>query len=76
MLGQLKRRGITLANMCFLCEEEEETIDHLLIHYQRTRSLWDLFLTIVGSRWVFPLLVRQTLLTWQGTNVGRKRKKI
>ena len=32
-LDQLKRRGVTLANRCFLCEEEEEekSIDHLLI---------------------------------------------
>ena len=31
-LDQLKRRGMTFANRCFMCEEEEETIDHLLIH--------------------------------------------
>ena len=75
-LHQLKMRGITLANKCFLCEEEKETIDHLLIPSRKTRSLWDLFLAIVGSSWVFPLLVRQTLLAWQGTNVGRKHEKI
>ena len=26
-LDQLKRRGMTFANRCFMCEEEEETID-------------------------------------------------
>ena len=31
-LDQLKRRGMTFANRCFMCEEEEETINHLLIH--------------------------------------------
>ena len=30
-LDQLKRRGVTLAHRCFLCEEEEESIDLLLI---------------------------------------------
>ena len=29
-LDQLKRRERALANRCFLCEEEEETVDHLL----------------------------------------------
>ena len=71
-LDQLIRRGITLANRCFLCEEEDETIDHLLIHCLRARLLRDLFLAIVGSSWVVPLSVRQTLLAWQGTNIGKK----
>ena len=47
-LNQLKRRGVTLANRCFLCEEEEESIDHLLIHCSRAKMLWELFLAIVG----------------------------
>ena len=31
-LDQLKKRGWTLANRCFLCCVEEESIDHILIH--------------------------------------------
>ena len=42
MLDQLKRRGRALANRCFLCEEYEETINHLLVHYKKARMLWDL----------------------------------
>ena len=48
-LDQFKRCGRALANRCFLCEEEEETIEHLLIHCSKARMLWDLFLLIVGS---------------------------
>ena len=40
---QLKRRGMTFANRCFMCEEEEETIDHLLIHCKSAKMLWDFF---------------------------------
>ena len=36
-LNQLKRIGVT--NRCFLCEEEEESIDHLLIHCPRAEML-------------------------------------
>ena len=54
-LDQLKRRGIPLVNRCFLCEENEETIDHLLIHCLRAKMLWDLLLTITDSNWVFPV---------------------
>ena len=59
-----------------MCEEEEETIDHLLIHCKLAKLLWNLFLSIVGISWVFPESVLNNLLAWQGAIVGRKRKKI
>ena len=74
-LDQLKRRGRALANRCFLCEEEEEDINHLLVHCKKTRMLWDLLLSIVGTSWVVPASVIQMLLSWQGAPVGKKRKK-
>ena len=74
-LDQLKRRGRALANRCFLCGEEEETIDHLLIHCSKARILWDLLLAIFGVSWVFPLSVKETLLSWQGSFVDKRRKK-
>ena len=75
-LDNLKRRGVAFANRCFMCEEEEETIDHLLIHCKSAKMLWDLFLTMVGISWVFPHSVLHTLLAWQGGAVGKKRRKI
>ena len=74
-LDQLKHRGRTLANRCCLCEEDEETINHLLNHCKIARMLWDLFLTTVRTTWVFLHSVRHTLLAWQGAHVGKKRKK-
>ena len=38
--------------------------------------LWDLFLVITDSNWVFPLTVRQLLLAWQSVSVGKKRKRV
>ena len=75
-LDNLKRRGMAFANRCFLCEEDEKTIDHLLIHCKSAKMLWDLFLSIVGISWVFPHSILHTLLAWQGVAVGKKRKKI
>ena len=74
-LNQHKRRGRALANRCFPCEEEEETIEHLLLHYTMTKVLWNLFLAIVWVQWVFPLTVRGTLLSWHGSFVGKKNAK-
>ena len=75
-LDQLKRRGRALANRCFLCEEDEEDINHLLIHCTKARMLWDLLLSIVGTSWVVLASVIQMLLSWQGAPVGKKRKDI
>ena len=47
-LDQLKRHGMTFANRCFLCEEDEESIDHLLIHYKSAKMLWNLFCRLLG----------------------------
>ena len=38
-LDQLKKRGWTLANRCFLCYAEEESIDHILIHCTNARVI-------------------------------------
>ena len=75
-LDQLKHRGMAFANRCFLCKDDEETIDHLLIHCKSVKMLWNLFLSIVGTSWVFPHWVLHTLLAWKGASVGKKRKKI
>ena len=75
-LDNLKRRGMAFANRCFLCEEDEETIDHLLIHCKSAKMLWNLLLSIGGVSWVFPSAISHTLLAWQGVAVGKKRKKI
>ena len=73
-LDMLKRRGRILANRCFLCEEMDESVDHLLLHCSKARLLWDLLLAIVGVNWVFSLTVREALLSWSGSFVGKKCK--
>ena len=64
-----------MANRCFLCGEEEETIYHLLLHCSKAKNLWDLLLAIFGVSWVFPLFVKETRLSWHGSFVGKRRKK-
>ncbi|WJZ80362.1 hypothetical protein VitviT2T_000290 [Vitis vinifera] len=75
-LDKVQKRGWALANRCFLCLENEETIDHLLLHCSRTKVLWDLLFTFFGVSWVLPYSVKETLLSWHGSFVGKKRKKV
>ena len=73
-LDLIQKRGWALANRCFLCHEKEETIDHLLLRCTKTGVLRELFFTLVGVSWVLPSSVRETLLSWHGSFVGKKRK--
>ena len=41
-LDQLKQRGWSLVNRCVLCLEEEETVDHILLHVEQHRH-FDIF---------------------------------
>ena len=68
-LDMVQKRGRALANRCFMCLEKEETIDHLLLHCSKTRVLF-------GVSWVLPSSVREILLSWHGSFVGKKHKKV
>ena len=46
---QFKRRGMIFTNRCFLCENDKDTIDHLMIHCKKVKMLWNLFLSIVRA---------------------------
>ena len=75
-LDCLQKRGWALANRCFLCQMFEESIDHLLLHCEKTRKVWMFLLSLFGVSWVFSFLVKETLLGWRGSFVGKKRKEV
>ena len=47
-LDQIQKKGWALANKCFLCQDYEESIDHLLLHCEKMREVWNLFFTLLG----------------------------
>ena len=73
-LDQVKKRDWALANRCYFCQAEEESIDHLFIHCEKTRALREMLFTLFRVSWVFPSSVRETLLGWNGFFVGKRRK--
>lgn len=38
-MDKQKQGGRALANRCYLCEDEEETVEHLLLHFYQARML-------------------------------------
>ncbi|RVX21575.1 putative ribonuclease H protein [Vitis vinifera] len=75
-LDQLQRRGWALANRCYLCQRHEESIDHILLHCDKVRTLWVLLYSMFGVQWVLPATVKETLSGWNGSFVGKKRKGV
>ena len=61
-LDRIQRRGFSLANRCYLCLSEEKSIDHILLHCELARSLWNLLFSLFGVLWVLPYSIREALL--------------
>lgn len=60
----LQRRGIQTSSTCFLCQQEEETNEHLFLHCVITRQLWQLFIALAGIVWVMPKDTIGLICSW------------
>lgn len=68
-------RGWRVPNRCYMCKKDEETSDHILLHYTKACNLWQLVFALFGVQWVMHSLVRGFLLSSSGSFVGKKGKK-
>ena len=69
----LKKRGL---NMCFLCTNEEKSLDHFLLCCTKTSILWRLVFSLFRVELVLPPSVKEALLGWQGSFVWRKEESV
>ena len=58
-MDQLKKRGFQLASRCPLCKEDEENIDHLLLHFW---GFWAALISLQGMEWVCPLMFKDLMV--------------
>ena len=72
-LDRLQKRGWQLPNCCFLCDCEEETVNHILIHCTVVKVLWDIVIDLFGIQWIFPETIKDVLSSWRGPFVGKKK---
>ena len=75
-MEQLKKRGRHLANRCPLCGKDEESLDHLLLHYPKVHNLWAFIFTIFGVYWVLPRSIKDTLTGWKGPPSRKSLMKV
>ena len=61
-LDQIQKRGWSLVNRCYLCQMDEESINHILLHCVKTKGFMGdvlcFFWVVLGT----SPLVRGTLL--------------
>ena len=60
----LKKKGFVLDGWCCMCKNADELADHLLMHCQFARQLWNFVFQFVGIDWVLPLDVPNLLFCW------------
>ena len=63
-LDNLMLKGRPLANRCCLCCCDGESVNHLLLHFPVTHSLWTFMLQAFGILWVMLGLVAGLLSCW------------
>jgi mannosylglycoprotein endo-beta-mannosidase len=63
-IDNLRRRGLILADWCFLCRCGGESVDHVLLHCPYASGLWFHVLKILNFQWVMPEKVEGVLRCW------------
>ena len=65
-IDNLIKKNLPLVNCCCLCQCDEETMDHLLLHCKIAHALWcEAFFFMLGVQWVMPRTVISLLFTWR-----------
>ena len=63
-IERLKKFGILGPSRCSLCEEEEESVDHIFLHCPYSSSWWKWLYSILGIQLEFPKSIKEMLSSW------------
>ena len=61
----LRKIGYVIMDWCYMCKKNGESVDHLLLHCEVTRVLWDEIFQRVDVAWVMPLRIVDLLGCWR-----------
>lgn len=71
----LKKKEHQIVSRCFLCNETDETNNHLFLHCKITAQLWSLFLKLTDSNWTMPEHTSDLLSCWIRRGGSKTQKK-
>jgi hypothetical protein len=60
----LRKRQVIVINRCCLCKLDGEFVDHLFLHSEVARALWNNILSRFGCFWVMPNNVVDLMACW------------
>ncbi|WMV55238.1 hypothetical protein MTR67_048623, partial [Solanum verrucosum] len=75
----LRRRGIHLCSRCYICVQNLETINHLLLHCKMISLFKHLVTSFRGIRWIMPGRTSDALMNWNSegnSSTNKNRWKI
>lgn len=61
----LRRRGLYVTKWRYMCKRDGETIDHLFLHCDGARVLWNDILISQHMDWVLPKPMEDVLRAWR-----------
>jgi hypothetical protein len=61
---RLQRRGLHYPESCPLCDQEQETIQHILYTCSFSRDFWHLILSSIGLGYLTPIAAEQSFVVW------------
>jgi len=63
-LDNLRKKRVIVIDRCFMCKMNGESVDHLLLHCEVARVLWNAIFSRFSLSWVMPLRVVDLFACW------------
>ncbi|XP_026438254.1 uncharacterized protein LOC113336795 [Papaver somniferum] len=64
-LSMLSRRGMIVVNLCGFCDNNEESVEHLFLHFPFIWKIWEHLLQQLGFAWVHPTTIIDFSWKWK-----------
>ena len=65
VVDNLVKKNLPLLNWCCLCQCDEETMDHFLLHCKFVHAVWSEVFLMFGVQWVMLYTVVSLLFAWR-----------
>ena len=75
-LDLLKRKGWKILNKCYMCKEEEKTVEHILLQGSKAVILWQLIYALFGVQRAMHSLVKCAFWACTGPLSKRREKRL
>jgi hypothetical protein len=63
-LDNLRKKRVIVIDRCCMCKMNGESVDHLLLHCEVARALWNAIFSRFSLFWVMPLRVVNLFACW------------